>query len=414
MDTLADLHDAAPNLPTRDCVSETATGFEPAGLNRLYRAIEADVGAGRIPGAVVLLSRHGQKFEKTFGKQSPGHSAPMSIDTIFRIYSMTKPVVSLAAMMMAEEGRLLISDPVSAFLPEFKGVQVGVESTDASGNQFLRMVPCKTEMTVQDLLRHTSGLTYGIFGGATLVKDAYRASGVESNRINNMDMVAKLADLPLALQPGTSWEYSRSTDVLGALLERLSGKTLDVHLHEKVFGPLGMSDTGFWVEPGQQHRIAEPFEVDPVTGNQVRLLNVTKRPIFLSGGGGLVSTAPDYLRFAQLLRNGGEREGVRLLARKTVEFMTSDHLSQLPGATKGPMYLPGPGYGFGLGFAVRIAQGGALTPGSVGDFNWSGLAGTYFWIDPHEDLIAIWLMQAPEQRGHYRQVIRNLVAGSLR
>jgi CubicO group peptidase (beta-lactamase class C family) len=389
-------------------------GFDDAGVQRMCSVIESQVAAGRIPGATLLMTRHGQSVERAFGRQSPTASNPMAIDSIFRIYSMTKPVVSVAIMMMAEQGRFLISEPVSTFLPEFKGLQVGVETRDANGNPTLRLEPCVNEMTIQDLLRHTAGLTYGIFGGPTLVKAAYRSSGVESSRVSNAEMVGKLAALPLALQPGTCWEYSRATDVLGALLERLSGQTLDVHLQETIFAPLGMVDTGFWIPEAEQHRAAEPFDIDPITGAKVRLLDVTQRPIFLSGGGGLVSTAHDYLRFARMLANKGALDGVRLLARKTIEFMTADHLGALPGATNGPMYLPGPGYGFGLGFAVRTAQGGPYTPGTVGDFNWSGLAGTYFWIDPREDLIAIWLMQAPEQRDYYRQLVRTLVAGCIR
>lgn len=389
-------------------------GFDPAAVDRMSAAIQARVDAGQIPGATLLLSRHGETVERAFGRQAPNADRPMTIDAIFRIYSMTKPVISVAVMMLAEQGRFLISDPVSNFLPEFKGLQVGVESTDAAGAPVLTLAPCRNEMTIQDLLRHTAGLTYGIFGEQTLVKAAYRASGVESGRVSNGEMIGKLAALPLAMQPGTCWEYSRATDVLGALLERLSGQTLDVYLNQQIFAPLGMVDTGFWVEPAQQHRLAQPFEVDPDNGMKVRLIDVTARPVFLSGGGGLVSTARDYLRFARLLANGGELDGVRLLARKTVDFMTADHLAPLAGAMNGPMYLPGPGYGFGLGFAVRTMQGGPFTPGSVGDFNWSGLAGTYFWIDPQEDLIAIWLMQAPEQRDRYRQLIRTLVNACLR
>ena len=388
--------------------------FDPRGLRNMVGAIEAQVATGRIPGATLLLSRHGQQFEQAFGRQKPDAPQPMAIDSIFRIYSMTKPVVSVAVMMLVEQGQLLISEPVSNFLPEFKGLQVGVETGGEDGTPHLALVPCTNEMTVQDLLRHTAGLTYGIFGTQTLVKSAYRDSGVESRNVTNAELVARLGQLPLAYQPGTVWEYSRATDVLGALLERLSGQTLDIYLQEQIFAPLGMNDTGFWVDQAQQHRIAEPFEVDPVSGNKVRLIDVTQRPSFLSGGGGLVSTAHDYLRFARLLSNQGELDGVRLLSRKTLAFMTADHLGALPGAMNGPMYLPGPGYGFGLGFGVRLAAGGPFTPGSVGDYNWSGLAGTYFWIDPQEDLIAIWLMQAPEQRDFYRQLIRNLVAGCLR
>ena len=394
--------------------SAGATGFDPAGLERLVGVVDSHIEKGRIPGATLILARHGEVVEKAFGRQSPDGLIPMAIDSIFRIYSMTKPIVSVAVMMMVEEGRFLISEPVSTFLPEFKGVQVGVETIDTSGKPVLLLEPCKQEMTIQDLLRHTAGLTYGIFGESTLVKQAYRTSGVESRHVTNTELVSKLSQLPLALQPGTCWEYSRATDVLGALLERLSGQTLDVHLRETVFGPLNMPDTGFWVDAANQHRIAEPFETDPVHGTQVRLLDVGSRPSFLSGGGGLVSTAHDYLRFARMLQGGGALDGVRLLARKTIEFMTADHLAVLPGATAGPMYLPGPGYGFGLGFGVRTAQGGPWTPGSVGDFNWSGLAGTYFWIDPAEDLIAIWLMQAPEQRDYFRQLLRTLVTACLR
>ena len=398
----------------RPVSSASATGFDPAGLERLFRAVNSHVEQGRIPGAVLMLARHGEVVEKAFGRQGPDGQVPMAVDSIFRIYSMTKPVISVAIMMMVQEGRLGIGEPVSTFLPEFEGLQVGVETIDASGKPVLLLEPCKNEMTIQDLLRHTAGLTYGIFGDPTLVKEAYRSSGVESRHVTNTELVSKLSQLPLALQPGTCWEYSRATDVLGALLECLSGQTLDMHLQEKVFGPLGMHDTGFWVDAANLHRIAEPFETDPVHGTQVRLLDVGSRPSFLSGGGGLVSTAHDYLRFARMLHGGGALDGVRLLARKTVEFMTADHLAMLPGATAGPMYLPGPGYGFGLGFGVRTAQGGPSTPGSVGDFNWSGLAGTYFWIDPSEDLIAIWLMQAPEQRDYFRQLLRTLVTASLR
>jgi CubicO group peptidase (beta-lactamase class C family) len=384
--------------------------FSPAGLLRLDRAIDAEIDAGRIPGATLLLARGDVVREKSYGRQGPDGAALMTLDAIFRIYSMTKPVVSVAIMMLAEQGRLLISDPVSRYFPALAKVQVA--RSDADGK--LVLDPCVRAMTIQDLLRHTAGLTYGIFGAASHVKAAYLASGIDSGHMSNADLVACLATLPLAFQPGTTWEYSRATDVLGALIEKISGQTLDVFLDEHIFTPLQMPDTGFWVAPEQQHRLAEPFAIDPVTHKAVRLIDVRKRPVFLSGGGGLVSTAADYLRFARMLQGAGELDGVRLLSRKTVAFMTSDHLVQMPQASAGPGYLPGPGYGFGLGFAVRTAIGGAWTPGSVGDFHWSGLAGTYFWIDPQEDLIAIWLMQAPEQRDRFRQLVRNLVHASLR
>ena len=402
---------AMPSPPVANRIK--ASGFVPQGVARLESTIAARVASGEIPGGVLLMTRHDEVVERAFGHQRPDREQPMAIDTIFRIYSMTKPLVSVAIMMLVEAGRLLISDPVSKFLPEFKNVRVGVEVPDAEGKPVLHLEPCRNEMTIHDLLRHTAGLTYGIFGNPTLVKDAYRSSGVESSRVSNAELVTKLAALPLAMQPGTCWEYSRATDVLGALLETMSGKSLDVWLDDQILAPLGMHDSGFWTPVAEQHRLAEAFETDPLTGNKVRLLDVTQPPTFLSGGGGMVSTARDYLRFARMLKNGGELDGVRLLSRKTIEFMTADHLGALPGAMQGPMYLPGPGYGFGLGFGVRLATGCAQTPGSIGDYNWSGLAGTYFWIDPAEDLIAIWLMQAPEQRDTWRQLIRTLVAGCL-
>ncbi|WP_394780784.1 serine hydrolase domain-containing protein [Undibacterium sp.] len=393
--------------------SPESAGFSVPALQQITSRVQADIDAGKIPGAVMLIARKEQlAYAQALGRQSPDGEAPMSLDSIFRIYSMTKPVVSIAIMMMAERGELLISDPVSRYLPELKNLQVGVTATGEDGKPVLKLEAARQEMTIQDLLRHTSGLTYGIFG-ESLVKDAYKSNRVEAADITNTELIQRLASVPLAYQPGTVWEYSRSTDVLGALIERISGQTLDIFLHRHIFEPLAMVDTGFSVPEAQQHRIAEAFAQDPESGISVKLLNVRRAPQFLSGGGGLVSTAADYLRFARMLLNNGKLDGVRIVSRKTIEFMSSDHLGQLPLARTGLSYLPGPGYGFGLGFAVRVTAGSALTPGSVGDYNWSGLGGTYFWIDPQQDMVAIWLMQAPEQRAHYRQLYRNLVYAAL-
>jgi CubicO group peptidase (beta-lactamase class C family) len=389
------------------------SGLNPERLQHITRAVQADIDAGRIPGAVMLISHQDKLvYETALGKQEPAGDTPMSIDTIFRIYSMTKPIVSVAVMMLVEEGRLLISQPVSAYLPELGQPGVGVQGADGEGWPVLETVDAHREMTVHDLLRHTSGLTYGIFG-ESMVKSAYTEAGVERRDVTNDELVRRLAKVPLAYQPGTVWEYSRSTDVLGALVERISGMALDDFLQQRILGPLGMKDSGFWVPAEQQHRVAEAFDTDPDSGIAVKLLDVRSKPAFLSGGGGMVSTAHDYLRFARMLANRGTLDGVRILSRKTVQYMTSDHLGDLPGARMTPDFLPGPGYGFGLGFAVRIADGDAIVPGSLGDYNWSGLAGTYFWVDPTENLVAIWLMQAPEQRAHYRQLFRNLVYAAL-
>ena len=272
--------------------------------------------------------------------------------------------------------------------------------------------------TVHDLLRHTAGLTYGSFG-TSLVKTAYRTAGIESRGYDNAEFSRRLAQLPLAYPPATVWEYSRATDVVGALIERITGQTLGNFLDERIFGPLHMRDTGFHVEADKADRLAEPFALDPLTREPIRMLDPRSPPVFESAGGGLVSTAADYLRFADMLRrHGTSSDGVRLLARSTVALMTRDHLgpellraSRLPGANNG--YLPGPGYGFGLGFAVRLTDGEAPVSGNAGDYHWSGLGGTYFWIDPVQDLVGIWMMQAPERRDRYWDVFTNLVYAAL-
>ena len=384
----------------------TTGGFSQQRLDAMSAQVKADVARGRIPGAVLLLSRNGQvgHFE-AIGVRDPTTGAPLQRDDIFRIYSMTKPIVSVGVMILAEEGKLVIGDPVAKYLPELKGLRVGVEKRDAAGKPVLETVAATRQPTIQDLLRHTSGLTYGVFG-KSMVKDRYNAVDALGRNQTNAEMIAKLGKLPLALQPGTAWEYSMSTDVLGALIERVSGQALGAFLQARILGPLGMKDTAFSV-PAQHHgRIAEAFAVDPDTKAKVSLYDVRQPPRFESGGGGLVSTAEDYLRFAQMLLNGGELGGARILSKQTVDYMTADHLGGIRGPTAG--------YGFGLGFTVRLADGVADTPGSKGDYNWGGLGGTYFWIDPKEKLVAIWMMQAPGPRGYYRAFYRTTTYGALR
>jgi CubicO group peptidase (beta-lactamase class C family) len=287
-----------------------------------------------------------------------------------------------------------------------KGLQVGVEKPGPEGKPVLERVPAAREMTVQDLLRHTSGITYGIFG-RSLVKTAYNALNPLDGNQTSGEFVAKLAKLPLAFQPGTTWDYGQSTDLLGVLIERVAGKPLDMFVEERILKPLGMKDAGFFVPEAQQARLAE---AQPEGGKPQRLLDVAKRPTFLAGGHGMVSTAGDYLRLTSMLLNGGELDGVRLLSKKSVEYMTNDHLGAL---SRGPAFSPGPGYGFGLGFGVRVMAGAAPVPGSVGDFYWGGLGGTYFWVDPKERLIAILMLQAPNQREYYRMLFRDMVYAAL-
>ena len=382
-------------------------------LNRLTETFQRDVDAGEIPGAVVLVARNGKiAYEKAFGYQSREGNVPMKSDAIFRIASMSKPITSVAVMMLVEEGKIDLSAPVSQYLPEFNDLRVGAER-----------VPVKRPMTVQDLLRHTSGLSYSFFVEDASVKQAYEDAKVFNFDQSLADMVTKLAKLPLVRQPGTAWEYSMSTDVLGRIVEVASGTGFDQFVQERIAKPLNLTATGFSVSQSQAGHVAEP-QVDPATGKRPAMIvdNLTNKPKWLSGGGGMVSTAEDYARFCQMLLNGGELDGVRLLSPKTVELMTSDHLP--PGVTYNPGFIallqdqaptPEMGEGFGLGFLVRKEVGHNPLPGSVGDFSWSGAHGTYFWVDPKEKLVATLMVQNPfDEKGlaksaHYRHEMRNLV-----
>jgi len=375
-------------------------GMHPQRTRHIARVLQDSVDRQHIPGAVVLIARQGRigLFEAV-GQQDPAAATPMRTDSIFRIYSMTKPLVSVAVMMLVERGRLLISDPVGRWLPEYRNQAV----LGASG-----LVPAWQSATVQDLLRHTAGLTYEFLGDSPVQRE-YDKVQIASRKRSNEDFSRTLAGIPLQFQPRSCWAYSRATDVLGRLVEVVSGQTLGSFLQREIFEPLGMVDTGFAVPPAQQHRIVEPFAHDPDGGVQMKLINPREVPAMESGGGGLMSTAMDYARFLQCLRNGGELDGHRLLSRHTLAFMTADHLGDIP--IDGTL-LP-PGHGFGLGFAVRRAAGESPVPGSVGTYHWSGIGGTSFFVDPAQDLYALLLTQAPNQRDHYRQLLRNLVYAAL-
>ena len=375
-------------------------GLSSPALARLGKVLSSEVASGRVPGAVALVARRGRiAYFESFGRRDPAGGAPMTRESIFRIYSMTKPIVSVAAMMLWEEGRFLLSDPIAKYLPELAGPKVAVQR-----GAEIELVPQARPITIQDLLRHTSGLTYEFRGGGPVHK-MYMAAKIYNRHQSNADQVAALSKLPLLYQPGSMWEYSRSTDVLGRLIEVLSGGTLGDYLQRSILAPLGMIDTAFHVPASDHARLAEAFAKDPDSGAAVQLINVNDAPQFESGGGGLVSTAGDYARFLQMLLNNGTLEGVRFLSRKTVELMTADHLGPITGAAD----LLLPGYGFGLGFAVRMQAGISHVPGSIGQYFWGGLAGTTFWVDPAEQLFAIMLIQAPGQRDYYRTLFRDLV-----
>lgn len=341
----------------------------------------------------------------------------MQSDAIFRIASMTKPITSLAIMMLAEEGRMSIVDPVAKYLPEFRDLKVAVTRPGADGKPATTLELVRVQMTVQDLLRHTSGLTYG-FTGAHPVKQAYVEAKVGDPNDTNATLVTKLSKLPLMWQPGTTWEYSVSTDVLGRIVEVVSGQTLDRFVAERITGPLRMPDTGFSAPASAAARGARP-QLEGPNRTLPAIPPVTADLPYKSGGGGMVSTAADYARFCQFLLNGGELDGVRLVSRKTVELMTADHLP--PGTPIGPemrafeALAPSAemGQGFGLGFAVRNVAGRNPLPGSVGDYYWGGAYGTYFWIDPKERMYVVFMMQSPQARLPYRYLLRQMVYQAL-
>jgi CubicO group peptidase (beta-lactamase class C family) len=398
------------------------SGFSPSGLQTLGSVLEADAAEETIPGAVVLLIRDGDvAYFEAFGYADRATSRPMRRECVFRIASMTKPLTVVAALMLMERGRLLLTDPVARYLPELQQLKVGVEQRDDTGQRRLTLEPARRVMTVHDLMRHTAGFTYGQFGDS-LVQRAYRAAQLIDDQQTNAQMVTKLSQLPLAFQPGTTFEYGMSTDVLGRVVEVASGMELDRFFAEYITGPLRMTHTGFGIPPHDVELLAEPQREAPGTPLPAVVPYDPARPAkWFSGGGGLLSTAGDYARFAQLLLNGGELEGVRLLSRKSVELMVNNHLP--PHLDFGPRTadlgiaapLPALGQGYGLGLGVRQQAGLAAVPGSVGDYYWGGALGPYFWVDPVERLIAVFMLQElnVQRRTRYRALLRALVYQAL-
>jgi len=397
---------ARPQTPPLPEAKPDSIGLSAPRLQRASDAFKREVDKGTIPGATLLVARKGRiGWFDAIGRQSPTADTTMANDSIFRIFSMTKPIVSVGIMMLVEDGQLLLGDPVAKFIPEFAHQKVGVETKGGE----LELVPLERPMTIQDLLRHTSGITYDHTGNGPVHK-LYQQSRLRSRKITNEEHAAVVASLPLICQPGAEWNYSRSTDILGRIIEVVSGQTLGTFLTERILAPLAMAETGFFTGEENAGRLAEPFAADPWTGEQVNLFNMLDRPAMESGGGGLVSTTMDYARFCQMLLSGGTLDGTRIIGRKTLELMASDHLA--PGA-KIQGTLLAPGHGFGLGFAVRTHAGLAPFPGSTGQFFWSGIAGTFFWIDPKEDLFCVFMAQGPGQRDYLRTLVRDVVYAAV-
>ena len=400
----------AQGLPT---ASPEAVGLSSARLARVTELVKGEIAKGRYPGAVALVARRGKvAYFEALGQRDPQSGAPMTKDAIFRLYSMTKPFASVAAMMLVEDGKILLSDPVSKYLPKLKNLQVSVPRVDPqTGRVSYALVPTEREMTIQDLMRHTSGLVYGVFTSHAAVKEAYAKEGVDWDGVTPAEQIERLARVPLAHQPGSAWEYSLSTDVLGRVVEAVSGATLGQFLQERLFAPLKMTDTAFLVPNGKAARLAQPFAKDPVSGDAVKLLDVTVAQKNDAGGAGSAGTVADYARFSQMLLNGGQLDRVRILGRATVAQMSSDHLGDIRVASP---ILPR-GYGFGLGFAVRKETGVNWVTGSAGEYRWGGAAGTAFWVDPKEQMIVVWMTQAQPgpRRGEDRDLFRQLVQAAL-
>jgi CubicO group peptidase (beta-lactamase class C family) len=390
------------------------TGFSSTGLARIDAYLQNEIATNKIPGAIMMIQRNGKTaYFNSFGVRDPGTKAPMTPDTIFRIYSMSKPITTVAAMMLVEEGKLQLDEPLSKYIPSFADVKVGVEKKAEDGKIGLDLVAPRRPITIQDLMRHTSGLTYGFFGEGA-VKKLYVEANLLEGDVDNAVFAERLAKLPLAYQPGTTWDYSQSTDILGRVIEVVSGKSLFQFEKERLLDPLGMTNTGFYVtDAARQALVAEPFPNDRKIGAGAEMADPRIAKKWESGGGGMMSTIGDYARFAAMLANGGTLDGKRYLSPKTIAYMGSNHVGPGSGVTPGPYYLPGPGFGFGLGFAVRTDAGVSPIEGSVGEMNWSGAGGTTFWVDPKENMFVVFMSQTVMHRGRHRIALKNIVYGAF-
>ena len=402
------MHPHSANAPTLSPLDAARAGFDPGRMNAALQRVQNEIDLGLIPGVVLTLVRHGGLvLHKALGLQDPQSGTPMALDAIFRIYSMTKPITSLAVLQLAERGQLMLSDPVSQYLPAFAQLQVAQFDGDR-----MTLHPMRQQPTIHDLLRHTAGLTYAFLDDGPMQR-MYVKARLRGGTFDTDGFIHALAGLPLAFQPGSTWEYSHATDVLGAVIEAVTGQRLGVFLEQSILGPLGMVDTGFWTPPEKHYRLAEPLAAE-IPSLPMPLLDPRQPPAMDGGGSGLMSTAMDYARFLQCLLNGGELDGQRIASPHSVRMMTHDHVGSIPQNISqfgGEMLTPG--IGFGLGFAVRMAEGLEDLPGSPGMYSWGGVCGTTFWVDPQQELVAILMSQASLRREHYRQLWRNLVYGAM-
>ena len=400
-------------LPRADPAS---VGLSPERLARIVPAFKSEIEKGRIPGVVVAIARRGKlAYFEAIGEIDPATKAPMTTDALFSLASMTKPMVSVGIMILHEEGKLFLNDPVGMYLPQLKDMKVAEITTDASGKQTVGTRAAKRQPTIQDLLRHTSGLTYGGRGSTPVHKLWPAGSGSAVLQFTGPEFLETIGKLPLLHDPGTVWDYSLSTDVLGLVIEAITGKPLSAFLSERIWGPLGMTDTSFALADDKKGRYARAFPNDPLTGKPQTVLHAGSKPIkFECGGACAVATAGDYIRFSQMLLNGGVLDGKRVLGKKTVEYMTANHLGPQIANNVALTDPSREGYGFGLGFAVRMTSGVAGVSGTEGDYNWGGAYGTFFWNDPKEQLTVVFMSQGPGAiRTYYRKFVNTLVLQAL-
>jgi CubicO group peptidase (beta-lactamase class C family) len=389
--------------------------FNPQKLERVGDYLRDQAATGKIPGAILLIQQHGKPvYHEFFGVRDVATKLPMTDDTIFRLFSMSKPITSVVAMQLIEEGKFSLDDPIAKYIPSFTNVKVGVEKKAEDGTSTLELVPPSRPPTILDLMRQTSGITYGFYGSSA-VRKAYAKADIYAGDFDNAEFAERIAKLPLAEQPGTLWDYGHSTDILGRIMELVSGKSLLAIEKEKLLDPLGMTETGFYVtDPQKKPLIAKPMPND--SDFRVGFTGYADVPMkWESGGGGMVSSMADLVRFSQMVLNGGKLDGKQYLKPETFEMMASDHVGPGSGVGRDFFYFPGDGFGFGLGFGVRTDPGNAKPPpaGSLGELKWDGASGCYFVIDPKQDMFFVLLEQTPSQRQIIQPAVKKLIYEAL-
>jgi CubicO group peptidase (beta-lactamase class C family) len=403
----------APGTSRAESAPPQAPTFSRAALDRFGDLIRKEIAADKIPGGVLLIQQHGKLvYLESFGVRDPATKAPMTPDTIFQVYSMTKAITSVAAMMLVEDGKLSLDDPVSKYIPAFADAKVGVDDSDEVGQRPLRLVPLKRPITIKDLLRHTSGITYGFYGEG-VVRRLYGDPKLFAGDPDNAEFADRIAKLPLADQPGVRWDYGHSVDVLGRVVEVVSGQSLFQFEKQRLFDPLGMSETNYFVaDEAKWSRIARPLPADRFDRPLAGIKDPTLPRRFESGGAGLNTTIGDYARFLQMLLNKGELDGKRYLKPETVALMTKDQIGPETGIIHDPFYFPSPNSGFGLGFAVRTSPP-AGTTWPLGEYRWDGAGGAFYFVDPVDDMFAIFMVHSPTQGGRIQLALKTLMYEAL-